>query len=84
VAHNVPNSVHVLMTAEQQRCFCVGDKADPVSADSPTVGLCNASFGNSTRCGESHNGNAPDCCISHALGFAGAVLPALKWALEVL
>ena len=84
MAHDVPHAVHVAMTAEQQRCFCVGDKNDPVSADSPTAGLCTAEFGNATRCGARGNGNAPDCCISHALGFAGAVLPALKWALDVL
>ena len=84
VAHGVPHSVHVLMAADQQRCFCVGSKDDPASRDAPTAGLCTASFGEESRCGESHNGNAPDCCISHALGFAGAVLPALRWALAVL
>ena len=86
VAHGVKNSRHVLMTAEEQRCFCVGDKKDPASADSPFADLCDSAghFGNATRCENSGNGDAPDCCISHALGFAGAVRPALEWALAVL
>jgi hypothetical protein len=84
-AHNVPNCKRVLMTREQQRCFCVGDKDDPASVGSPTRGLCDdPDFGNVTRCAARGNGNAPNCCISHTLGFAGAVLPATKWAIRVL
>ena len=83
-AHGVANAKLVLMSHSEQRCFCVGDEKDPASADSPFARLCDGIFGNTTRCDASSNGNAPDCCISHALAFASAVRPSVEWALAVL
>eukprot|EP01051_Picozoa_sp_SAG22_P001329 SAG22_NODE_51_length_24458_cov_19.853161_9_plen_526_part_00 len=80
LANGVKGSQLVLMPAKDEKCFCIGNSAEPTAAGSPYSHYCDAEWGGS-QCGVM-GGN--HCCIGHTLGFASMVEPATKWALSVL
>lgn len=75
-AHGVKSQL-VLVPQSDESCFCVGNPTDPAAAGSMFSGLCQLpSWGkNCTTMGGSQ------CCISHTMGNAVMMTPALEFIL---
>ena len=64
----------VYVDAEDQNCFCIGTPNNTAAAGSPFAQHCDASWGTScTTMG------GPNCCITHTMGNANMLLPALDF-----
>ena len=78
LAHGV-KSVLSLVPAEDEKCACVGNPANPAASGSPYLDQCaKPSWGQGCT---TMGGN--DCCIAHTQGFATMVEPAANFVLEV-
>ena len=79
INHNVSGSKLVLMTAEDERCFCIGSPEDPAAKGSPFLNHCDAAWGGGSCSGRGGDG----CCVPHTLAFADMVEPATQFVLDV-
>lgn len=71
----------VLMTAEDERCFCIGSPGDPAAEGSPFLSHCDGAWGGDSGCASGMGGEG--CCVAHTLAFADMVRPAAQFVLDV-
>lgn len=69
----------VLVDADDQNCFCIGTPNNTAAAGSPFSQHCDASWG--TSCSTM---GGPNCCITHTMGNANMLLPALAFIQEAV
>ena len=79
VANGVSKSKLVLMDADDENCFCIGNPKEKAAQGSPYSSKCDASWG--TQCTDM---GGADCCIDHTLAFAAMVEPATQFVLDVV